>query len=198
VTDWLRHCRLLTTLPALLLAASVCAATPGDDITLLFAGDVMLAETPGAAIQRGIDPFRDFSKLFADADLRIVNLQCSVSLKGRAEDKPFTFRAHPRVIPLLKKHVSAVSVANNHSGDFGKRAFVDMLDLLDRYGLPYFGGGRNIREAHRPFVTQVKGKTIAVLGFDGFMLRSFEALDSQPGVAWMDADLVAYQVRQAK
>ncbi len=190
---------LLGIVPPLSHAQSPAAPAAGSgDITLLFAGDVMLAEQPGAAVRRGVDPFRDFEKLFARADVRIVNLECVVSLKGRAEEKPYTFRAHPRVIPLLKKHVSAVSLANNHSGDFGRQAFVDMLGLLERHQLPYFGGGRNIRDAHRPFVTQVKGKTIAVLGYDGFLPRSFEALEQQPGVAWMDADLVAHQVRQAK
>lgn len=38
-------------------------------------------------------------------------------------EKPFTFRAHPRVIPLLKKYFSALSLANNHSGDYGPLAF---------------------------------------------------------------------------
>ncbi len=192
----MQRLRWLALLPAWLLPLAAFAG--GADITLVFAGDVMLAEKPGAAIRRGIDPFRDFRQIFARADVRIVNLECTVSLAGRAEDKPYTFRAHPRVIPLLKKHVSAVSLANNHSGDFGKRAFVDMLGLLERHQLPYFGGGRNIRDAHRPYLTQVKGKTIAVLGFDGFLPRSFEALEQQPGVAWLDADLVAHQVRHAK
>lgn len=187
----------LSLLPALPASAGTEPAGAGD-ITLLFAGDVMLAEKPGAAVRRGVDPFGDFRQLFAQADVRIVNLECVVSTQGRAENKPYTFRAHPRVISLLKKHVSAVSLANNHSGDFGRRAFVDMLALLEREQLPYFGGGRNIRDAHRPYVTQVKGKTIAVLGYDGFLPRSFEALEQQPGVAWLDADLVAHQVRHAK
>ncbi len=193
-----RRAALLCVTPLLALLPLRAMAAGGEDITLVFAGDVMLAEAPGAAVRRGVDPFHDFRELFAQADVRIVNLECVVSLKGRAERKPYTFRAHPRVIPLLKKHVSAVSLANNHSGDFGKRAFVDMLALLERHQLPYFGGGRNIREAHRPYVTQVKGKTIAILGYDGFLPRSFEALEQQAGVAWMDADLVAHQVRHAK
>ncbi len=199
-TDWLaRRAHRLSLLPVLLAVLLPMPARPADgDITLLFAGDVMLAEKPGAAVRRGIDPFRHFSRLFAEADVRIVNLECVVSTTGRAEDKPFTFRAHPRVIPLLKKHVSAVSLANNHSGDFGRSAFVDMLGRFERQQLPYFGGGRDMRTAHRPYVTRVKGKTIAVLGFDGFLPRSFEALDNQPGVAWLDADLVAHQIRQAK
>lgn len=196
---WLLLCSIPFSILLPLPARADNAVTAGvGDITLVFAGDVMLAEKPGAAIRRGIDPFADFRDVFAQADVRIVNLECAVSLKGKAESKPYTFRAHPRVIPLLKKHVSAVSLANNHSGDFGKRAFVDMLTLLERHQLPYFGGGRNVRDAHRPYLTQVRGKTIAVLGFDGFLPRSFEALDQQPGVAWLDPDLVVHQVRHAK
>lgn len=33
--------------------------------------------------------------------------------------KPFTFRAAPDSPRFLKKHFSAVSLANNHCGDFG-------------------------------------------------------------------------------
>ena len=108
----------------------------------------------------------------------------------------FTFRAHPRVIPVLKKHFDAVTLANNHSGDFGPDAFAEMLKLLKEGGLPQVGGGMNLKQAHAPLIFERKGLRIAVLSYNEFQPRSFEAGPNLPGVAWSEdqqvvADIVA-------
>jgi poly-gamma-glutamate synthesis protein (capsule biosynthesis protein) len=89
-------------------------------------------------------------------------------------------------------------LANNHSVDFGLKTFAHMLDLFDRQGLRYFGGGKNIRSAHEPVVFETKGKRIAVLGYDIFLPRSFEALPDQPGVAWGEPDFIAQDIARAR
>ena len=169
-----------------------------QDIRMVFVGDVMLADTPGKLIRTGKDPFRYFGTVLRDADLTIGNLECVISAKGRAIDKPYTFRAPKRALPLLKKYFSAVSVANNHTGDFGKAAFADMLDSLDKHEIPFFGGGRHLRDAHQPFIREIKGKRIGMLGYNGFFPRSFEASDKTPGSAWLDEDFVLHDIRYAK
>lgn len=168
------------------------------NITMIFVGDLMLAEKPGDLIRQKKNPFAYVDALFKDADLRIGNLECTVSHAGKAEPKPYTFRAHPRVIGVLKKYFDAVSLANNHTGDFGPAAFADMLNQLDKQKMPYFGGGRNLRASHAPFITEIKGKRIAVLGYDGFFPRSFEALEDRPGVAWLDEDFIIADIKNAK
>jgi poly-gamma-glutamate synthesis protein (capsule biosynthesis protein) len=99
---------------------------------------------------------------------------------------------------LLKKYFSAVSLANNHSGDFGKAALSEMLQLLEQHQIPYFGGGRNLRAAHQAYIQEIRGKRIAVLGFNGFFPRSFEALDDAPGIAWLDEDREAESIQHTK
>lgn len=185
---------------ALLLACLQPATTFADarDITLVFVGDLMLADGPGKLIRAGRDPFQRFASTFREADLAIGNLECVISAKGKAESKPYTFRAPKRALPLLKKHFGAVSLANNHSGDFGKTAFADMLDSLDRQRIPYFGGGRNLRDAHRPLIREIKGRRIGLLAYNGFFPRSFEALTDSPGNAWLDEDYVVDGIRRAK
>jgi poly-gamma-glutamate synthesis protein (capsule biosynthesis protein) len=158
----------------------------------------MLAERPGQLIAQGRDPFFYVRSIFRAADIRIGNLECAVSQKGKAEDKTYTFRAHPRVITTLKKYFDAVSVANNHAGDFGPVAFEDMLYQLEKKQLAYFGGGRTLRAAHEPYLTTVKGKKIAVLGYDGFFPRSFEALEDRAGVAWLDTDFIVADIKRAR
>ena len=180
------------------LLISNLAFAGADTIKIAFVGDIMLDELPGQYIKKGKDPFKSFASILASSDITIGNLETVVGRGGKKEQKPYTFRAHPRVIPVLKKHFSAVSLANNHSADYGTKAFVQMMDLFDQKGLRYFGAGKNIVEAHEPIIFNVKGKRIAILGYNEFFPRSFEALDDRPGVAWSDDDYVRYDIRRAR
>jgi poly-gamma-glutamate synthesis protein (capsule biosynthesis protein) len=89
---------------------------------------------------------------------------------------------------VLARHFDAVSVANNHTGDFGKDAFAEQLGLLEGAHLPWFGGGRNATAAHEPLVVERNGIRIAFLGYVEFKPRSFEASATRPGVAWSGED----------
>ncbi len=175
-------------LSSVLLAASPMAHASSGDASLIFVGDIMVAETPGELIARGEDPFQPFAALLSLHDVRIGNLECVVATTGTAEEKPYTFRADPRTLPVLKRHFDAVSLANNHSGDFGKAAFAEQLALMDTAGLPYFGGGRDATAAHAPWIVERNGVRIALLGYVEFKPRSFEADASRPGVAWSGED----------
>lgn len=175
-------------LSSVLLAASPMAHASSGDASLIFVGDIMVAETPGELITRGEDPFQPFAALLSSHDVRIGNLECVVATTGTAEEKPYTFRADPRTLPVLKRHFDAVSLANNHSGDFGKAAFAEQLALMDTAGLPYFGGGRDATAAHAPWIVERNGVRIALLGYVEFKPRSFEADASRPGVAWSGED----------
>ena len=188
-----------------LLAAVLVAMVPGRPagaadaaVTLTFAGDINLDGLPGEAIARGEDPFAAFAPLLEAADLAVGNLECVVATRGKKVDKPWTFRAHPRVLPVLARHFGAVSLANNHTGDYGPDAFLEQLDLLKRHRLPYFGGGKDIVEARTPLVVERKGLRIALLGYNEFMPRSFEAGPSWPGVAWSVDEQVVADLKAAR
>ena len=78
-------------------------------LTLVFAGDTTLDDEPGELIARGGDPLASFAPLFAQADLRIANLECVVATGGHAGNKNYTFRAHPRVLPVLRRRLASPS-----------------------------------------------------------------------------------------
>jgi len=163
-----------------------------EDVQLVYAGDIMLADGPGQALARGVDPFAEFAEVFRGADLSIGNLECVVATKGVEVKKPWVFRASPSVLPVLKKHFGVVSLANNHTGDFGHDAFLEQLELLDKHKINRFGGGRDCAEARKPYIVEVKGLRIALLGYNEFKPRSFEAGPDWPGVAWsVDEQVVA-------
>jgi len=174
------------------------SAYAAKEVSLVFAGDTVLDDTAGKIIEQGGDPFSDFADYFAGADIRITNLECVVSTRGQANDKMYTFQAHPRVIPVLQKHFDAVTLANNHSGDFGPDAFAQMLSLLKEAGLAQVGGGMNLKDAHTPLVFTRNGWRIAVLSYNEFHPRSFEAGFDIPGVAWSEDQQVMEDIQTAR
>jgi poly-gamma-glutamate capsule biosynthesis protein CapA/YwtB (metallophosphatase superfamily) len=189
--------RLLATLWVVACSSSVHSREAAVDIT--FVGDLMVAETPGELIERGLDPLANVARHLDRRRLRIANLECVVATGGAAEIKPFTFRAHPRTIPFIARYFDGVSVANNHSGDFGKNALAEQFDLLEAAHLPYFGGGRDLAAAHRPWIVERNGLRIALLGYVEFKPRSFEASATRPGVAWSGEDeQVLRDIRDAR
>jgi poly-gamma-glutamate capsule biosynthesis protein CapA/YwtB (metallophosphatase superfamily) len=187
----------------LVVLACVCgpkvwATETNDPIRLVFAGDVVLNADAGRLIQRGGDPFEEFSSVFKKADIRLANLECVVTTQGAAGSKFYSFRAHPHVLPVLKRHFDAVALANNHSGDFGREAFADMLTRLRQSGIDQVGGGHNLVQAHAPLILERQGLRIALLSYNEFMPRSFEAGHNTPGIAWSEDEQVVADIQQAR
>jgi len=195
---------------ALLSALMGCTAvSPGEHengnhprhgtVRMVFAGDVMLDDGPGRVIAAGGDPLAAFDALLRDADYTVGNLECAIATTGEpVAEKPYTFRAHPRVVGVLRGRFDAMSVANNHSGDYGHQAFGETLEHLRKAGIASFGGGRNLREAHAPLWIERNGLRIALLGYNEFKPRSFEAGPTWPGIAWSEESEVVADIRDAR
>jgi poly-gamma-glutamate synthesis protein (capsule biosynthesis protein) len=118
------------------------------------------------------------------ADLSILNLETCISLRGQPLPKEFTFRSSPLVLEALKTAgVEAVSLANNHSYDFGEDAFLDTLNYLKKEGIYYAGGGLNEREAFNPALIELESKRIAFFAFTDVLPYGFAAKKDKSGVA---------------
>ncbi|MEN6458910.1 MAG: CapA family protein [Thermoguttaceae bacterium] len=154
--------------------------------TIVFAGDVMLDGGPGHAVMHGTDVFRDFESVLCGADVAVCNLECVLAPGGRQTYKTFTFRGPKDAVPLLSRYFTAVSVANNHAGDWGPDAFQRQLTMLSEAGVGCLGGGRNLSEARHPLILERNGLRIALLGYCGFPPRSYAAGEKTPGAAWMN------------
>ncbi len=183
-----------------LLCMSVAMAQTSEPVvSVVFAGDIMLEGGPDRAIRRGHDPFAGVAHLFKGADIRLGNLECVVATVGSVEpEKPNVFRVHPRGLKYVKRHFDAVGLANNHSGDYGPQAFAQMLGFLKQSGLGYYGGGHDLKEAHKPLIFERHGVRIAILGYDEFQPRNFEADHDRPGVAWSEDEQVVRDIQDAR
>ena len=181
------------------LALSGAAWADQSRIQLVFVGDLMLDDGPGKVIARGGDPLANFDADLRDSDFTIGNLECPIAAKGEFRpSKIFTFRADPRVLRVLKGRFQAVALANNHSGDAGRNALLETMTHLDAAGIHHFGAGRNLAEAHAPLWIRQNGINVAVLSYNEFKPRSFEAGPDWPGIAWSEDEQVLRDIRLAR
>lgn len=174
------------------------AAAWSQPVDLRFVGDVLLDSKPGQLIDDDVDPFAEVGKLLEDADLAVGNLECPVATGGTRKDKRFTFRAKPSSLNAVRKRLDVVSLANNHSGDFGREALTETMHHLDAAGIAHLGAGHTLRDAHRAYIYEKNGVRIALLGYDEFKPRSFEAGADHPGVAWSDDEQVLFDIQRER
>jgi poly-gamma-glutamate synthesis protein (capsule biosynthesis protein) len=94
--------------------------------------------------------------------------------------------------------LDVVTVANNHSGDYGPTALLDTIRYARAAGLQVVGGGANEGAATRPAFLTVGGLRIAFVGFSDVNPYGFNATISSPGTAEADPAVVAVAVRAAR
>lgn len=177
--------------------------TSNAPVTVAFTGDVMFGRTVNshmlATAAHDPYPFTGTTAFLRGFDLTIGNLECVISTLGQPVPKPYNFRGDPRAYDrLLNAGFDLVSVANNHSGDYGKAAFLDELVTLPRRGITPIGGGQNRQQAHAPVLRTVHSTTLAFLAYDEIDPYSFAATDTTPGHAWLDEADLRYDVGKAR
>lgn len=131
------------------------------DMTFVKSVDTNIKKYGEGYILEGYGPYMKKS------DIVLGNLETSVSLRGKAmENKEYTFRSSPAALKALKdNNFTAVSIANNHVLDYGRDAFSDTLNNLDKVGILYAGGGRNKKEANAGVIIEKNGITVGFLAF---------------------------------
>jgi poly-gamma-glutamate capsule biosynthesis protein CapA/YwtB (metallophosphatase superfamily) len=171
------------------IATIICLAFPvhADEIVINAVGDVMLAGRWAANIRRaGYDsPFRAVAAELKAGDITIANLESPIASGGSEyTGKKFRFRAEPEVAAALKRSgINLVTLANNHSMDFGGQALVETMENLERAGIAWIGAGENLVEARKMALYSIKDKKIAFLGYSLTQPVEFFAGRNRPGTA---------------
>ena len=163
-------------------------------IHLLFVGDIMLGRLVNEALKEKppVYPWADTLSLFHHADVRLCNLECVIADRGipwSVTPKVFHFRSDAKNIETLKAaHIDAVSLANNHTLDFGYEGLFQMMDILGAAGIHYAGAGTTISEASQPAIWEMSGKKIGLIAFTDNE-PVWEATQEQPGVFYVPITL---------
>lgn len=161
---------------------------PSQPVTLVFAGDVLLdSRTAPNYDASGATGLLDETmlNLLTQADLTVVNQEFPFSTRGTpAEDKQYTFRVDPSYSGALQDMgIDLVTLANNHSLDYGKEALQDTFQTLDAAGIRYAGAGDSEERASALQTFEVQGKTFGFLAASRVIpVTGWNVANEQPGV----------------
>lgn len=124
-------------------------------VRVLFVGDLMLDRNVAVSARQGGAPAllsTNTRALFADADLRVLNLEGAVTTEPSIAQRNheilrFTFDPALTRDVLAQLRVDAVSLANNHALDFFDSGFVRTREALASWGVTPFGHPQNVAGA---------------------------------------------------
>lgn len=145
------------------------AAKPDVDVNFSAAGDCTLGVDSRYSTnfnsvyqRRGAAYFlKNVRDVFSDDDLTVVNLEGTLTTSTDRAVKTFTFKGPAEYTDILKNgSVEAVTIANNHSHDFGATGFSDTQKALDQANIPYFG-------YNTVATLRVRGEKFALIGING-------------------------------
>lgn len=129
---------------------------------------VELAEQVHGAIPYPVD----YDYIWGDAletlehmspDLRIINLETSVTRSNEYWPKGINYRMHPKNIPCITAAgIDCCVLANNHVLDWGYAGLGETLNILHDANIKIAGAGHNAIQANTPAVLEVadKGRVI--------------------------------------
>jgi poly-gamma-glutamate capsule biosynthesis protein CapA/YwtB (metallophosphatase superfamily) len=164
-------------------------------LTLAIAGDVMLGRLVNAAIaQYGpAYPWDGLVPLLRQPELFLVNLECALTretaLWHDGEYKVFYFRADPVAVETLRiGRVDFVSLANNHTLDFGAAGLLETIAVLDQAGIAHAGAGADLAAARRPARLQVGDTRVSVVAFADYP-EVWAATPTTPGINYTPVSL---------
>lgn len=161
--------KFISSVIAFLIALVPTSLTPNNSsinnqTTILFTGDIMLGRSVmGEAIDRNdyLYPFRNVQIFLADADITFGNLEnavindCPRQYKGS-----FSFCTTPEIAKGLQESgIDVVTLANNHSYNFGTDGFEETKLNLGNLGIKSVGWG-NLE------IIEKEGIRFGFLGFD--------------------------------
>lgn len=176
-------------------------------IELAVVGDIMLSRHVGTLIERHgwRLPFQGIPPQLASADVAFANLECPASFLGTPyPGKPaeVTFRATPGALLGLKAAgFDVVSLANNHTNDYGPAALRETLEALEILGIKSCGAGLTAMAARSPAIITVHGIRLAFLAYADPIWSVVAAKDepeARPGVATLDEAVIITDIQRVK
>ena len=143
--------------------------------------------------------FENIAGFFENSDVVFGNLESVLSPSGTPKlDKPLCLRGNPLFIEGLKyAGFNVLSLANNHSFDFGVDGYLDMKKTLESNGIHVVGGGRDINDSRSSLIIEKRGIKILFIAYSDEKTGGFnEACDNKPGVAPLNIEIIKEDIKK--
>ncbi|HPL56343.1 MAG TPA: CapA family protein [bacterium] len=179
-------------------------ALQSEEVSLVAVGDVSYSRAVERMVKKNgstLYPFLRVQDYLKSADLVFGNLETPITPGETIPDFNMMFRSNPGTEQALKEvGFSIVSLANNHTPNFGAKGLSDTFKYLDDVGVKYVGAGENIQRANEAIFVEEKGIKFAFLAYndDDVVPPSYQAGEGQAGTAFMNTQTMVEAVKQAK
>lgn len=179
------------------------AKTESKRLVIAAVGDIMLDGSAREIMQeQGYDyAFDKMRPWLEKADIAFGNLEGPLTTRGTpAPDKKYLFRSPPDKIANALKSAGfdVVSLANNHSLDYGAVGLADTVTALDKVGILHAGAGKNLAVARQAAILERKGKKIAFLAYSLTFPEEFWAKANKAGTVFGYRKFVEADIKAAK
>lgn len=160
-----------------------------EELIVSAVGDIMLGGTARPVLSAaGYDyPFVQMRQLFSGSQIVFGNLEGPLTDRGTPDqDKKFLFRSPPGKVSTALKNAgfNVVSLANNHTLDYGVEGLAQTIEALETVGIKYAGAGMNLRLARQPATFQVSGQRVSILAYSMTLPETFYAGRNNAGTAF--------------
>lgn len=175
-----------------------------EKVSLIAVGDISYSRGVERIVKKENDinyPFLKIYDYLKSADLVFGNLETPITPGPEIPDFEMIFRSNPGTEQALKQAgFSILSLANNHTLNFGEKGLKDTLNYLENVGIKYVGAGQNEQEAYQPVYIEKKGIKFAFLAYtDTDIVPAFyEASSNNAGTAFMRIEKMKKAVKEAK
>jgi poly-gamma-glutamate capsule biosynthesis protein CapA/YwtB (metallophosphatase superfamily) len=183
--------------------------------SILFGGDTHFGENYNNDDVLEIEGYQytieNFASFLQQADAVVVNLETPIT---DLEESPFTGKSYlhwadPVLTPrhLLANNISIVSLANNHTLDYGVPGLDQTFSVLQAEGFERFGAGNDLTEAEAPWTRtfQVGNRSFTLVVIGAYEYRSsydenydWYASDTNRGAYTLSARDIGAQVAAIK
>ena len=152
-------------------------------VTALVRSTAYTMETKGVTY-----PARDIRDFMRAADITHISNEipfytgCDFPNPSRSK---LVFCSDPKYIELLEDvGADVVELTGNHFADYGPGAMLETLDIYNKNGIRYYGGGADLDDARKPLMLEIKGNKIAFIGCNPVDLgKPPVATKNKPGAA---------------
>lgn len=172
-------------------------------VSIIFVGDVMLSRNVDAKIKKYKDynyPYKNVKDYLQTGDIVFGNLETALTPGKAIQTNQMTFRADPENALALKENgFDILSLANNHTPNFGEKGLKDTINSLEKADIKYVGAG-NDSLAKAPATSTINGLKFAFLAYNSpdVVPSTYQAGATRYGTNFIDITKMQEAVKKSK
>jgi poly-gamma-glutamate capsule biosynthesis protein CapA/YwtB (metallophosphatase superfamily) len=174
------------------------------EVSLIAVGDISYSRGISTMIRKENDwnyPLQEVKNYLQSGDLVFGNLETPITPGPEVFSGEMVFRSDPKTASTLAEAgFSILSLANNHTPNWGEPGLLDTFQYLDQVDINYVGAGANLAESYQPVYIEEQGLKFAFLAYNDtdVVPDYYGAGEKRVGTALMDKEKMITAVQTAR